>query len=148
MKDISKTESMLFEFYTRATKLYSLDMCTHVTHSLIHLTKCVRNLGPLWCYSMFEFESMNEQLKSQVHGTRSSLDQLIFFYFKRSFSYEKEALVQLEKSLKAINYQEQCTKEGNKTEIAEDTCTFIVGKIKQYMLNAHRACVDRQFIST
>ena len=74
MKDISKTESMLFEFYTWATKLYSLDMCTHVTHSLIHLTKGVRNLGPLWCYSMFGFESMNEQLKSLVHGTRSSLD--------------------------------------------------------------------------
>ena len=70
---------MLFEFYTRATKLYSLYMCTHVTHILIHLTKCVSNLGPFWCYSMFGFESMNEQLKSQVHGTRSSLDQLIFF---------------------------------------------------------------------
>ena len=70
---------MLFEFYTLAPKIYSLDMCTHVTHSLIHLTKCVHNLGPLRCYSTFEFESMNEQLKSLVHGTRSSLDQLIFF---------------------------------------------------------------------
>ena len=82
MKDIPKTESMLFEFYTLAPKLYSLHMCTHVTHSLIHLTKCVCNLGPLWCYSMFEFESMNGQLKSLVHGTRSSLDQLIFFFTK------------------------------------------------------------------
>ena len=56
MKDISKAESMLFELYTLAPNLYSLDMCTHITHSLIHLTKCECNLGPLWCYSMFEFE--------------------------------------------------------------------------------------------
>ena len=70
---------------------------------------------------------MNEQLKSLVHGTRSSLDQLIFFFqVKRLLPYEREALVQLEKSLKAINYHEQCTKEGDKTEIA-----FVVGKIKQ-----------------
>ena len=72
MKAISKTESTLFEFYTLVPKLYSLDMCTHVTHSLIHLTKCVRNLGPLWCYSTFGFESMNELSKSLVPSTRSS----------------------------------------------------------------------------
>ena len=132
MKDISMAESMLFEFYTLAPKLYSLDMCTHVTHSLIHLTKCVRNLGPFWCYSMFGFESINGPLKSLVQGTRSScLHQLIFFYqVKCSLPYETqtEALVQLEKSLKAINYLKQCTKEGNKTEIAADA--FVVGKIK------------------
>ena len=69
MKDISMAESMLFEFYTLAPKLHSLHMCTHVTHSLIHLTKCVRNLGPFWCYSLFRFESINGQLKFQVQGT-------------------------------------------------------------------------------
>ena len=63
---------MLFEFYTLAPKLYSLDMCTHVTHSLIFLTKYVCNLGPLSCYSMFGFGSMNEQSKSLVPSTRSS----------------------------------------------------------------------------
>ena len=124
MKDISKAESMLFEFYTLAPKLHSLDMCTHVTHSLIHLTKCVRNLGPLRCYSMFEFESTNEHSSSWHKKQFRSVD--IFFYqVKRLLPYEREALVQLEKSLKAINYLEQCTKKGDKTAIA-----FVVGKIK------------------
>ena len=39
-------------------------------HMVIHITSCVRNWGPLWCYSCFQFESMNKELKKLFRGTR------------------------------------------------------------------------------
>ena len=51
-------------------------------HLLLHLTECVRELGPLWVYSCFHFESQNGILKSLVHGTQHVEKQII-----SSFSY-------------------------------------------------------------
>lgn len=45
-------------------------------HSVIHLFEMVKNLGPLWSYSCFGFESMNGHLKKHCHGTRNVLPQL------------------------------------------------------------------------
>ena len=40
-------------------------------HQLLHLADCVRNLGPLWSYSCFMFESLNGKLKRHCHGTQA-----------------------------------------------------------------------------
>ena len=53
-------------------------------HLLLHLTQCVRELGPLWVHSCFYFESQNGILKSLVHGTQHVEKQII-----SSFSYQK-----------------------------------------------------------
>ena len=45
-------------------------------HLLSHITDCVRNWGPLWCYSCFSFESMNGFVKSFFHGTREMSQQV------------------------------------------------------------------------
>ena len=39
-------------------------------HYLLHLTDCVRDLGPLWANTCFEFESANSCIKKLLHGTR------------------------------------------------------------------------------
>ena len=82
---------------------------------------------------MFGFQSISGHLKSLVQDT-SSLDQL---KVKCSLPYETqiEALVQLKKILKAINYLDQCTKKGDKTEITVDT--FVVRKIKHTEVDNH-----------
>ena len=46
-------------------------------HILIHLSECVQNWGPLWAYSCFGYESMNGHLRTNCHGARYVLPQLV-----------------------------------------------------------------------
>ena len=39
-------------------------------HGLLHLPQCVRNLGPLWCHSCFQFENANGELLKAFHGSQ------------------------------------------------------------------------------
>jgi len=51
-------------------------MQTMNVHLLRHLVFNVRNWGPLWSYSCFGFESVNDELKKLFHGTRD-MSQLV-----------------------------------------------------------------------
>lgn len=75
--DLKAAEEMLTIFYQKTVDLYPQQVCTMNVHSLIHLTKTVKNFGPLWAYSCFGFESMNGHLKKHCHGTRNVLPQLV-----------------------------------------------------------------------
>lgn len=39
-------------------------------HYLLHLTEMVKDLGPLWANTCFEFESANHTIKKLFHGTK------------------------------------------------------------------------------
>ena len=39
-------------------------------HYLLHLVDSVRDLGPLWANTCFEFESSNSAIKKLLHGTQ------------------------------------------------------------------------------
>ena len=45
-------------------------------HLLQHLTSCVQHYGPLWAYTCFCFESLNNHLKHLFHGTRDMSTQV------------------------------------------------------------------------
>lgn len=40
-------------------------------HNLLHVTRSVEQLGPLWENSSFEFEDANGDLKSMFHGSQN-----------------------------------------------------------------------------
>jgi hypothetical protein len=46
-------------------------------HSLMHLPKCVEDLGPLWVYSCFPFENVNGHLMELFHGTQNVEQQIL-----------------------------------------------------------------------
>lgn len=50
--------------------------CTMNVHILSHLANCVKNWGPIWCYSCFPFESRNADLKRLFHGSRDMSHQV------------------------------------------------------------------------
>jgi len=77
-------ERALRRFCCQFENLYGKRYMTANVHLLLHLTQCVRELGPLWAYSCFHFESQNGILKSLVHGTQHVEKQII-----TSFSYHK-----------------------------------------------------------
>lgn len=75
--DLLTAEQMLKVFCEKIVELYPQEICTMNVHSLIHLVQTVKNLGPLWSYSCFGFESMNGHVKKHCHGTRNVLPQLV-----------------------------------------------------------------------
>ena len=54
--------------------------CTMNMHLLIHLSQCVQDWGPLWAYSCFQFESVNNYLKKLFHGTCDMSEQVCFLF--------------------------------------------------------------------
>lgn len=39
-------------------------------HYILHFAEAVRQLGPMWANTCFEFENANGDLKALFHGTR------------------------------------------------------------------------------
>lgn len=68
---IDHCEQVLQHFCMMHETLYSKSEMTSNIHQLLHLCDVVRNLGPLWVYSCFTFESINGELLSLFHGTQN-----------------------------------------------------------------------------
>lgn len=68
---ISKAQSLLLYFVMSFPSLYGDRYQTLNIHQLVHLPKCVKQLGPLWAYSCFYFESSNGDLTKLFHGTQN-----------------------------------------------------------------------------
>jgi hypothetical protein len=66
---ITTAEKKLKEFTVEAEQLYGKQVCTFNLHLLNHFGNCVRSWGPLWCYSLFQFEHANGQLTRMINGT-------------------------------------------------------------------------------
>ena len=56
--------------------VYDLNCCTFNVHCLTHLAKCVKNCGPLWATSAFEFEAHNHMLLKMFNGTQYANQQI------------------------------------------------------------------------
>ena len=62
---------MLFISLGFCTDLYPCrrELCGLNVHNLCHLPDQVRNWGPLWTHSCFNFEDLNGWIKTFCHGT-------------------------------------------------------------------------------
>ena len=123
-------EEMIRKFCHQFEDLYGRRYMTLNVHSLLHLTDCVRELGPLWVYSCFYFENQNGILKSLVHGTQQVDKQIL-----SSFSYQKNLLAAAEELIpetykevfEQLYYcQHQCISTQNSFKISESV--HVVGK--------------------
>lgn len=74
--EVDACEHKLEEFVKQFQVLYGKSSITINIHSLRHLVFAVRNLGPLWSFSTFAFESKNGVLKKYIKGPASILSQI------------------------------------------------------------------------
>lgn len=58
-------------------------------HLLGHLPECVRQWGPLWAYTCFQYENMNGHLKKLFHGTRNMSKQVIIEYDSYTYAIQE-----------------------------------------------------------
>lgn len=71
-EDLARTRDNLKKYVEQYQALYGKSKMTMNVHSLSHLADCVENMGPLWAYSLFSFESFNGTLKK--FGENSTFD--------------------------------------------------------------------------
>lgn len=62
-------KDLLRKFVREFELLYGLQFCTINVHQLLHLSDCVRELGPLWAHTCYEYEDLNGKILSLIHGT-------------------------------------------------------------------------------
>ncbi|KAI7789722.1 hypothetical protein IRJ41_011699 [Triplophysa rosa] len=75
-EDIDHAHQALELYVKSVQSLYGEDQMTYNVHSILHLTKSVENLGPLWAQSAFMFESYNGYLLKQVKSSNAVPQQI------------------------------------------------------------------------
>jgi len=125
-------EQMLKQFCSQFERFYGMRHMTANLHNLLHLTDCVRELGPLWAYSCFHFEGQNGTLKSLIHGTQHIEKQIMisFAYKKNLPAAAEETIPHNSTYLRAFEHlhfdQRYFFSEQNCVQVGEDT--FTLGK--------------------
>lgn len=78
--DYTKATENLRKFVVEFEKLYGEENMMYNVHLLEHLPECVKDCGPAWAYSNFNFESNNGSLVKHVHGTTDVEHQIASKY--------------------------------------------------------------------
>lgn len=68
--ELKRGQLYLGLFCKKFGDLYSEQYMGINIHSLLHLSSCVEELGPLWVYSCFSFEGFNGILLKNIHRTQ------------------------------------------------------------------------------
>lgn len=79
--EFKKGSENLKTFVHRFQILYDPENMMYNVHLLEHLPQCVKDCGPLWAYSNFNFESNNGSLVKNVKGTTDVQKQIVTKYF-------------------------------------------------------------------
>lgn len=69
---VEKAKKAFHEFVSRFKDLYGEEHMTINIHFLLHLPEMVRDFGPLYIFSCFEFENLNGILKNFVHSPKKA----------------------------------------------------------------------------
>ncbi|KAF7994268.1 hypothetical protein HCN44_003358 [Aphidius gifuensis] len=80
--DINMAENYLHKFVNEFELKYGLRYCSVNIHVLLHLSHCVRLIGPLWAYSCYNYEDLNGQFLRLVHGTRHIESQIANAHYR------------------------------------------------------------------
>lgn len=89
--EIIEAAAMLKKFADQFQYFYGKNAVTINVHLLHHYADVVTNSGPLWCHSLFTFESNIGVLKKSFHCTTDVVEQIAYNYcLKKSFQLKIE----------------------------------------------------------
>lgn len=66
---IEIADKLLHKFVQDFQLLYGLQFCSINVHQLLHLSECVKNMGPLSVHLCYRYEDLNGQFLKRIHGT-------------------------------------------------------------------------------
>lgn len=87
--ELKSAEEKLRKFVNSFQHYFGINNMVMNVHLLIHLADCVRFLGPLWVYSLYEFESFNGKLKNYAKQSQDILSSVAVKFILES-SMKKE----------------------------------------------------------
>lgn len=96
---VAEAEKLLLRFVERIVRLYGQSAATFNVHQLLHLSKSVEMLGPLWGFSTFPFENGNGHLLGHVTAAQGVPQQIAERCIMQSFLTVAKRLVHLSDSL-------------------------------------------------
>lgn len=67
--NLEESAKLIHDFCILIPNLYDRSFCTYNIHLLSHAVDCDKQWGPLWAYSLFQFENYNGVLNSYFSGT-------------------------------------------------------------------------------
>lgn len=120
--ELNLCEKKLNQYVRDFQNLYTNVNVTMNVHMLRHVIKNVKDLGPLWAYSTFGFESNNGQLKRYVKGTSKVILQVVQKYVLNQSLASKSELISVTKLLgvgRRILIEEQHKQAVNQVSNAE-----------------------------
>ena len=126
-----------------AGDLYSHNFYTANMRSLIHTVPLVRLWGPLWAYSMFQFEHLIGYLGGTFHGTCKVIYQMSFqVQLSQTLPDKLLALSEMESpEIKA--YVESVVYKKRKNMQKIDSDCYTIGKLSAHTLTDEARCVIR-----
>lgn len=89
--DLDIVQEQLHDFVGKYQIFYGKASMTMNVHSLLHLVDCVRNFGPLYCFSMFPFEAYNSRLKDFVVAPVDVLHQITTRYIGYNWLHQSKS---------------------------------------------------------
>lgn len=87
--DLQVAKIKLNDFVMKYEIYYGKASMTMNVHTLLHIVECVRNMGPLWAYSMFVFESFNGRLKKYGQNSSNVINQIVEKMYIQSIQTNK-----------------------------------------------------------
>ena len=141
---IDKCEFILQYYCALFAKYYGANTMGINVHSILHLTDVVRDLGPLFVYSCFPYESLNGDLKSLFHGTQA-IEKQVSLAVSKLIKFPVLAMKMNRESYAGAFFQKlRGHVVPNGTKISENV--YILGFVKYKQLteeemHAFRSCV-------
>lgn len=79
-EDLEDSAKKIDHFIEQFQEYYGENKMTMNINMLKHIPQSVENLGPIWCYSMFSFETNNGILGGYFNGTHDIIKQIALRY--------------------------------------------------------------------
>lgn len=115
--DLKHSDRLLRQFVAEFEVIYSSKNMVFNIHLLLHVTECVTQNGPLFCYSNYNFEDNMGYLLSNIHGTTDAVQQVCSRYLM-----EQELNHNIKKSPIAREYNDEIqSRQRFKGSLKQDT---------------------------
>lgn len=123
---IDVAEDLIKRFVREFQELYGLRYSSINIHSLLHLPNCVKEQGPLWAHTCYEYEDMNGRMLNLVHGTK---------YIGSQVAHGHQHLLRMVKDVEQIeneNLRNFCLNKKQQSKILEKISEdgYSIGKYK------------------
>lgn len=125
--ELHDAKKKLQKFVIEYQSFYGKTCMTMNVHCLLHLADCVENMGPLWSFSMFAFESFNGRLKHFGKNSNNVINQIAekiamkFSNFEKTIDEDRTECFSVELSAQFL----QCQDVNAIKKIVEiDKCKF------------------------